>query len=224
MTVAQMTLASHQPDLFPYSGFFFKMWLCDKFDVAVHDQFQKSGYQRRVLMNGSWASLPVVKAPTDTPINEIRLAKGAAKVLRDIVIGRYRHSPYWKERQEMVLGWIDAAPDVMLSEFNMYLILKVKDYLRIPAPLRTAHPPEGKKLDGILHLCQQYSATQYISGAGGRAYMGDDPHLAMREAGTELLWASHNAWTSESILTNIFHRAEPYWDVRDGTVLNGDSK
>ena len=36
-----MTLVSiHQPDLLPYSGFWFKMAVSDVFVVARHDQFQ----------------------------------------------------------------------------------------------------------------------------------------------------------------------------------------
>ena len=51
-----MIVAIHQPDLLPYSGFWFKMATCDTFVLAVHDQVQKHGYQRRVRMRGTWVS------------------------------------------------------------------------------------------------------------------------------------------------------------------------
>ena len=51
-----MRVTIHQPDLLPYSGFWFKMATSDTFVLSVHDQFQKHGYQRRVKMRGAWCS------------------------------------------------------------------------------------------------------------------------------------------------------------------------
>jgi len=36
-----MRVAVHQPDLLPWSGFWFKMINCDRFVVAVHDQLRR---------------------------------------------------------------------------------------------------------------------------------------------------------------------------------------
>ena len=89
-----MILTAHQPDLLPYSGFWYKMAVADQFDLAVYDQFQTRGYQRRVRMRGMWASLPVQAASSGTPINEIRLANGALTDLISIIHCRYRYSLY----------------------------------------------------------------------------------------------------------------------------------
>jgi len=60
-----VTLVSiHQPDLLPYSGFWFKTAVSDVFVVARHDQFQKHGYQRRVAMRESWVSHQLVGKPS----------------------------------------------------------------------------------------------------------------------------------------------------------------
>ena len=53
-------MAGHQPDLFPYTGFWYKMAHTDIFDLAVHDQFQERGYQRRVNMAGAMGVSAVV--------------------------------------------------------------------------------------------------------------------------------------------------------------------
>ena len=58
-----MKVTIHQPDLLPYCGFWFKMATCDAFIVAVHDQFQKHGYQRRVKMRDAWCSHQLVGKP-----------------------------------------------------------------------------------------------------------------------------------------------------------------
>lgn len=63
-----MILAAHQPDLLPWTGVWHKMDRADVFDVAIHDQFQSRGYQRRVQMRGSWTSIPLVGKPTLCPI------------------------------------------------------------------------------------------------------------------------------------------------------------
>ena len=73
-----MKVTIHQPDLLPYSGFWFKMATCDAFVLSVHDQFQKHGYQRRVKMRDAWCSHQLVGKPALVPINAIEVARGLA--------------------------------------------------------------------------------------------------------------------------------------------------
>lgn len=213
-----MILAAHQPDLFPYAGFFFKMWQADVFDLAAHDQFQSRGYQRRVKMRGSWCSVPVLKAPAGTPIRRVLLAPGAGKALRDTIIGRYRDAPYWKERSAEVLSWVEEAPEDKLWTLNTMIITMTAKYLGIGTKLKICAPPQGTQLDGILDVCRQYGATTYISGLGGKAYMGERPRAAMQAHGVDLLWARPTVRTEDSILTNIFCHKDPWTDVRAGLL------
>ena len=186
---------------------------CDLFDIALHDQFQTRGYQRRVFMRGSWASLRVQHAPLDTPIKEIRLAADAVPRFVDVVVGRYRDAPFWKARHEQVIGLIEAAPREYLWSFNVDLIQGVKAMLLISTPLGLADPPEG---DGptmrLLDLCWQYRADEYLSGGGARVYLDTAAWRSVPGA-PRLLWSRHDPAHGESILTSLFDNPEPLADV-----------
>lgn len=212
-----LLLAAHQPDLFPYSGFWAKMNLADVFDLAVHDQFQRQGYQRRVLMRGKWASIPVEKPELGTPIRDVTLADGALPVLLDLIRGRYRDAPFWKQRGELVESWFATAPDRWLWEFNLHMIMQVRDLLGITTPIDMVEAPVGARLDGILDVCRQYSAHAYLSGMGGRAYMGDDPEQVMAARGVHLVWVKHEPKTPDSVLSLLFDE-ENFVDA----VLHGE--
>ena len=84
-----MKVTIHQPDLLPYSGFWFKMATCDTFILSVHDQFQKHGYQRRVTMRDSWCSHQLVGKPSMVPINTVEVADGWQSRIADVIRGRY---------------------------------------------------------------------------------------------------------------------------------------
>jgi hypothetical protein len=208
-----MILTSHQPDLLPYTGFWHKLWRADLMDLAIWDQFQSRGYQRRVTMRDKWASLPIQKCPIETPIAEVRLADGAVNQLMLQIQGRYQGSRYWDERSNMVFDWIaKAAPADSRSEplwaFNLSLILSVRDWLGIRTPIAIGQPLHATGVDGVVEMCEQYAGLDfpfvYLSGQGGRGYLGDDPERAFGLAGVRLLWSRHEPDSGDSILTAIF--------------------
>ena len=90
------TVAIHQPDLLPYSGFWYKMIHSDVFILAVHDQFQKHGYQRRVTMRGRWASHILEGKPALIPIEDVVVREGWQRHLTNVIRGRYSAARYFK--------------------------------------------------------------------------------------------------------------------------------
>ena len=105
-----MRVTIHQPDLLPYSGFWYKMVNVDRFVLAVHDQFQKHGYQRRVTMRGTWCSHRLVGKPSLVPINEVSVADGWQQRLSDAVRGRYSGARHFDTRGRQLLDGIQQAP------------------------------------------------------------------------------------------------------------------
>jgi hypothetical protein len=202
-------LTSHQPDLLPYTGFWHKLWRADLMDLAIWDQFQSRGYQRRVTMRDKWASLPIQKCPIDTPIAEVRVTMGATDALWANIVGRYQGSRYWDERRDLVFGWIHKADGSdLLWQFNLSLILSVRDWLGIRTPIVIGTPLHDTGIDGVVEMCGQYVGLSwpfvYLSGDGGRGYLGDDPERAFGLAGVRLLWSRHQPDSGDSILTAIF--------------------
>jgi hypothetical protein len=209
-------VACHQPDLLPYTGFWHKMQRADVFVLLPYDQFQKHGYQRRVLMREYWYSHRLVNDPSLIPINEVWVHPGWQDRLIACVRGRYRGSQFWKlvgpdlcERIEQIEG------SHRLSEVNTALIRMMADLLNIKTPIINASPVN--LLTGtdrvIQHVLAIPGATGYLSGAGARAYM-PDAEDRFAEHGLTLEWSRHHPTSPDSILTTWFDAEHPMDGVR----------
>ena len=197
-----MTLvAIRQPDFLPYSGFWFKMATADVFILAVHDQFQKHGYQRRVKMRDTWVSHQLVGKPTLCPIASIDVQPGWQGRLVDAIRGRYLGARHWKDRGPDLLERLSVAQGGTLVEANRSLIDIVRDLLDIRTPIVITPPPVGHQTERLIEQVKMVGGTAYLSGTGGRAYMGDDPERQFADAGLTLVWSDHLALTGDSILS-----------------------
>ena len=200
-----MRLAAHQPDLLPWSGFWWKMAHADVFDLAVWDQFQSRGYQRRVKMRDQWCSLPLIGKPSMVQIVDVQVAPNAKQVLLDTIEGRYRGARHFDNRWPILQTAIDLAfRSTWLWQVNLTLILAMRQWLEIDTPIAIAGPPVGKGVDGLVDLAdRQYRATTYLSGEGGREYMGEWTGRAALE------WSSHQPVTGDSIVSVLMDYADP---------------
>ena len=203
-----MIVAGHQADLFPYSGFWFKMAHSDIFDIKIYDQFQARGYQRRVLMRGAWASVPIAGGSRQCRIRDIRIDPVKARdALCANVQGRYRGSRHWRRHGDRVLAMIEETNSDLLWHLNFTLILGIRDLLGITTPVGIAPPVVGRGSTGLISMLRNYGATTYLSGQGGRAYMGDCHEFD--EAGIDVVWSDHRAVTSDSVLTILMDYDDP---------------
>jgi hypothetical protein len=204
----ELVVATHQPDLFPHTGFWYKMGHADIFDLAVHDQFQVKGYQRRVTMRGHWASVRLLD-PHRRPIVEMRVDPEAGGDLWDVIRGRYKGSRFWASRQLMVHGWLEKAfVNDQLWKVNTSLIKSVAEYLSMDAQLVPAEPQNLQGAARVAERVARLGGTVYLSGMGARAYMDDDdPEFVSR--GIQIRWSGHQHTTGDSILTALFDDEAP---------------
>jgi hypothetical protein len=210
-----MTLyAAHQPDLLPYSGFWHKMAKADVFDIKIWDQYAHKGFQRRVTMRDQWVTLPMVKGATTDPINVKQFAPGAAGHLADEIVKRYTHArkkpEQWDKYGPMICDEVLSIKTDLVWEFNFRLILLVREILGISTPLAFSRPaaPGLRGSAGIVSVIQAFAGPmEYLSGAGGRSYMGDCEEFT--EAGIPVVWSRHRPITGDSILSTIFDHEDP---------------
>jgi hypothetical protein len=205
---------AHQPDLLPYSGFWHKMAKADVFDLKIWDQFVHKGYQRRVMMRGQWVTLPLVRSSDTDPIHSKRIQDRATAHLADEIVTRYtrarRKPPHWDKYGPMICDEILSVRTDLLWELNFRLILLVRDLLGISTPITFSRPaaPGLRGSAGIISTIQAFAGPmEYLSGAGGRAYMGDCREFT--EAGIPVLWSRHEALTGDSVLSVIFDHEDP---------------
>lgn len=208
-------VAIHQPDFLPYSGFWFKMVNSDAFILAVHDQFQKHGYQRRVRMRDSWVSHQLVGKPSLAPIDTIEVADGWQGRLVDAIRGRYLGARHFKTRGTELLGRIEAASGSSLVDVNRALIDVVRAMLDITTPLLVTQPPVHAGVDRLIEQVTMIGGSEYLSGAGGAAYMGEDADARFAASGLKLTWSTHRHLTGDSIVSVLMDVDDPMDAVRN---------
>lgn len=204
-----MKVTIHQPDLLPYSGFWFKMATCDRFVLSVHDQFQKHGYQRRVKMRDTWCSHQLVGKPALVPINTIEVAEGWQQRIADVVRGRYAGSRHFATRGVELVDGILACEGQMLDEVNIAMIEVVRGMLGITTPLVVTEPPTQAATERLVEQVLMVGGTSYLAGQGGRAYMGDDPEARFAADGLGLEWSDHQHSTGDSIVSVLMDEDDP---------------
>lgn len=202
-------VAIHQPDLLPYSGFWFKMATSDVFVLAVHDQFQKHGYQRRVRMRGSWVSHQLVGKPALVSISSIEVRPGWQQRFCDAIRGRYAGARHFAARGTDLLARIEGAEGTSLVEVNRALIDIVRDLLGITTPVVITEPPQHAGVERLVEQVTMAGGNAYLSGTGGAAYLGDDASERFAAAGIELRWSDHAMTTGDSIVTVLMDEDHP---------------
>lgn len=204
-----MIVAIHQPDLLPYSGFWFKMINSDIFVISQHDQFQKHGYQRRVTMRGAWCSHQLQGKPSLVPITSVRVLPGWQDRLIGVIRGRYTGSRYWKSRGLPLLDRIASSEGTSLAGVNLSLIYVLRDVLEINTPIAFTDPPTENGVARLIEQVKAVGGTGYLSGAGATAYMGDEATATFADAGIELKWSQHQMTSGDSILTVLMDDDRP---------------
>jgi hypothetical protein len=203
-----MIISAHQPNFLPNSRFWWKLANSDILDLRYRAQFTVKGYQRRVTMRGNWCSLPLADSPRYEPINEVRLKPTAREEAIKTITGRYRGSRHFKTRGADLLAKIETLDTPYLWEFNLELLLFVRDMLGITTPIALGLEAIGGKADGTLSLLRAYpQATAYLSGTGAKTYMSDT--TIFEEAGIKVLWANHDPVTDDSIVTVLMDYNNP---------------
>ncbi|MCT1366994.1 WbqC family protein [Kocuria sp. HSID16901] len=204
-----MKVTIHQPDLLPYSGFWFKMATSDAFIVSKHDQFQKHGYQRRVTMRDRWCSHMLEGKPSLVPITDVVVREGWQQRLVDTISGRYRGAPLWKQRGADLCERILAAEGTRLDEVNLSLIYLIRELLGLTTPILFTDPPQAHARDRLIEQVQAVGGDEYLAGAGGRAYMGEDPEGYFADHGITLTWSDHEHITGDSVVSLLMDLEDP---------------
>ena len=209
----RLVYAAHQPDLLPYSGFWYKMHHADVFDLKIWDQYVNRGYQRRVRMRGSWVAIHLVKGSSTEPIHVKRLETGAPQAFASQIENIYRKNkkaPYWDKYGPMICDEIVSIKTDLLWDFNFQLILLVRDMLGIETPISFGRPVrEGLRgSEGLISAMEIFPGPKtYLSGTGARVYMGDCAEFEAHDI--PVVWSNHKPVTGDSILTVLLEHEDP---------------
>lgn len=196
-----MIVASHQIDLLPYPGFFNRMMAADIFDLGGHyDPWRKGKgiYQHRVMLGFDdtpvWLTLPVIASQGMTQ-DEVMLHTDRMGAAFDKVYGVYRPCRNFRRYSDH-LEHLFKYPPPYLWQFNLNLLLWLRDELGITTPLSISRPPAFEDSNPTKKIVRQLKSYQqpgqtlcYYSGAGGRDYL--DLSL-MEEAGIVVMFQDYS--------------------------------
>ena len=180
-----MIAAGHQPNYFPYIGFFHKAARCDKFIIVDNVQFVKRGpfgwinrNRIRTATGWIWLTVPVItkgkylQSIKDTMIDNSTdwRRKHWASIQRN-----YQSAPYFARYSEFFSQLYQKEWEY-LSALNETIIRYVCEQMHIKAAIVKSSElnVDGKATDLIINMCQAVNADTYMHGKHGRDYVDED--------------------------------------------------
>lgn len=190
-----MRIAFHQPNYLPNLSFFYKMNEVDIFVITTNLQFVRREWQSRAkLPNGQgdqWLTIPVLGSSRQM-IREAKINNGESwrRKHRGTIVNLYRHSEH-----RMVLEQLIDLYDSQfkwLADLNIAFIFAIKSLLGIETKVVVDSEVIGHSHELLINICSKYGADEYLSGVGGRNYMGEAYVSAIRKAGISHAFVERN--------------------------------
>lgn len=178
-------VAIHQPDFFPWQGFFSKIRKADVWVDLDHviNRTNEQSWFRRVNMDifgrSSYISISVEKDPSRTfvPICEMRInqiiVNKDAKIYKSIRES-YKKTPFFDEYFSLVDEYFSSS-EVLLAERNRRFIKTVIELLEIEVEIVKSSDlqPEGKSTEMLIDLIRKMGGSVYLSGDGAAGYQNE---------------------------------------------------
>ena len=174
-----MKIAIHQPEHFPYMGFFQKMEAADMFVILDDVQFTKGNFQHRNrLLNNmgkeEWFTIPLEKKPHHKKIKDIKT--NDTTEWRDKIVKQFlrNHTLISNLRYE-ILNLRDIYSSSNLIDINLASIDLCRKKLNIDTPLLLSSELniKTKGSQKLSDICNELNATEYIRGQGAKSYLDE---------------------------------------------------
>ena len=181
-----MICAIHQPNFFPWLGYFNKIATVDVFVFLNQVDYDKSGHSMQcytnrvgILKNGKavWIHCPVIREHGKQPIHKVRINNvlGWREELKKTIKDCYWSTDYYDVVSNYVFGLIDYETDY-ISEYNIYIILELAKKLDIKVKLVRQEQfqtlEHSTKL--LIELIKANQCDSYLYGGGGMKYQQNE--------------------------------------------------
>ena len=163
-----MRVTIHQPEHFPYMGFFQKLETSDMLIVLDNVKFRKNYFQNRNKIKTSsgkdeWITVPVPK-------------KSSSLKIKDVVVSQ---DGVWKQKllktiyQNFKFDASDIYSSSKLMDINMASIKWAMNKMNLERDIVFAShlQAEGSKSLLLANLVKEAGGTTYISGPSGKNYL-----------------------------------------------------
>tara|TARA_A100001201_G_scaffold8440_1_gene12906 strand:+ start:752 stop:1327 length:576 start_codon:yes stop_codon:yes gene_type:complete len=162
-----MVITIHQPEHFPYMGYFQKMKSADLFIILDNVNYRKNYFQNRnKLLNKNnveeWFTIQVEKEATSKQIKDVK-----------VVDGPWRKKIIKKLEQNLGVNLKHIYDYDNLIDININSIKYCREKLNITTPMVFASKlnVKGTKSELLANLVKQMNGTTYLSGPSGKDYL-----------------------------------------------------
>lgn len=183
-----MICSIHQPQSFPWLGYFAKIIASDVFIYLDNVQYKKNEYQNRNRIKykgqANWLTIPV-RHSFGQLINEIEInnkENWRRKILNTLKT-YYAAAPHFSDYFPEIERFINH-PHHYLAEFNMEFINWVLRKLNIPTKTLIASElfsaeqlQQYEASEKLVRLIKKTDANTYLSGVGGKDYLKESVFL-----------------------------------------------
>lgn len=179
-----MTIAIHQPNFFPWAGYFRKIKESDIF-VFLDTVDITLGSSKSITHRTK------IKTPNGENYLTVPLRKRESKLIKDILID---NAQPWKKKMltniqhnyskancyEETMNWFEPflnQEHEFLSAMNISLLKKICALLKIKTDLKTASELKIEHDDRnlrLIEICKSLGGTIYLSGKGGAGYNAEN--------------------------------------------------
>lgn len=177
-----MKIAIHQPNLFPWLGYFDKINKADLFIYLDHveNNPRDSGWFKsvKILVNRDeyWLTQPIKRPESVTqPINEMKVTDERAmrKNLKTVKFN-YSKSPYFKNYFPLVEKYF-SSDKRFIAEKNIRFIEEVCEILSIDTPRKksSAYKWRTHGTEMLINTVKKFGGDAYITGGGSEGYQKD---------------------------------------------------
>ena len=174
------TCLIHQPDFFPWLGFFDKIQQCDKFVLLDDAQITKTGssYLNRVSFNIAGVSkeftAPIVRTSGTQNYNETQYINNKWKSkLKKTIQANYAKAKNFNQYKNDIFELIEFD-SYNLVEYNLNAIKKICKILNIDLSSKLVLSSDlninTTSTQRLIDICQKTNTNTYLSGHGAKDY------------------------------------------------------
>ena len=174
-------IAIHQPNFFPWLGFFDKIIRSDVFILLDHVQYPKKGgtWTNRVKLcvagEAKWITAPIIRHYHGVKaINQMSFQPGKGwreKILKTIICN-YKKAPFYSETIELIESLI-LNKENNISIYNQNAIFAISEKLGIDKNkfcLSSKVHSSGSSNELLISLIKGMKGTSYLCGGGADKY------------------------------------------------------
>lgn len=190
--------AIHQPNFFPWLGYFDKIRRADVFVFLDQVDYPKSGnsmgsWCNRVRINVSgqakWLSCPVVREHGPQPIDTVRIdhSRPWQDDVRKTLEINYKKAPKFAAAFQVIDTLLRFEAE-RLADFNVHAIDVLAASMGITTPcVRQSSLPavEERSTERLIAICRLVHAGTYLCGGGAGGYQDD---ATFEHAGVQLVY------------------------------------